>query len=409
MNIEELQDEFFRNLGIENDFYAEQLFISTSQGDIIKIDSPSTNPTSSLFCEFDQSITDIAVDADQQITFTAGNFTTVDENCIFDFYIYSAFEVNSLSFDNLGYMYYGYGAQSRVMRVQVQNGVFNGGLWHDFGTGASAGDFVYLNGKIYVAWRLNSNYRLYEVTVDDNNNYISHIDLGQIPDKTFGLATEYGKLYGVTIDTLYDINLDTFTFTDIYFNDNPSNDWYGAAGLHEAVVFDISTHSSLADAENSTNALSGNWTNTLSGGQTIYIRLENIYSGDYDIYTVVINIKPFPNVNPPNDLNQCLDIDFNVFDLNQVIPQMQIDEEDDLSFTFYNKNPFLHPQAEPISYEYQSTSQTQTLFVSVELNNNGCPADYSFRILNNPTPDLLPFSNTESPTTLTSCYFDDNF
>jgi len=242
-NIHELENIVLQTVGQENDYYIEQILASTSEGNILRIDLPSSNPDITFLCNYEYAITDIAVDLDQEMTICANNFIKVDDNCLFEQYPYSAFQVNSLSFDNYGNLYYGYANESYVRRIEIIDGIFYGQVWHDFQSGHAAGDFVLLDGKMYVAWNLsNNNYRLYEVTIDSNNNYVSHIDKGQIPNKTFGLASELGKLYGITTDKLYEIDLNTFAFTDIIQNNNPDDEWFGAAGLHGAVIFNTTTH-----------------------------------------------------------------------------------------------------------------------------------------------------------------------
>lgn len=408
-NIEEIEDYVLQTIGEENDSFQEQILISTSEGNILRLDSPSSNPSITPLCNYVYSITDIAVDLNKEITICSNNFIKVDSDCNFDPYPYDAFQVNSLSFDNLGYLYYGYANESYIRRIEIINDIFYGETWHDFQIGTSAGDFVLLDDKMYIAWRLSSNnYRLYEVIIDDANNYVSHVDLGQIPNKTFGLASELGVLYGITIDKLYKIDLNSFTFTDIISNVNPEDKWYGAAGLHEAIIYTTSTHMSLDDAQNNINAINGDWTNTIIGGQIIYVRIENSLTNEVNIFPVNINILTYPNVNQPVDLEMCYDNTYNIFDLTQVSSQMQINNNDNLVFTYYNLDPEINPTATPVSIQYQSTENIETLFVSVEKNNNGCNLIYTFQIINNDTPNLLPLSDIESPTLLEDCYFNEN-
>jgi gliding motility-associated-like protein len=408
-NIEEIENYVIENIGEKNDDFQEQVLISTSEGNILRINSPSSNPNLTFLCKYDYPIGDIAVNLDKEIFICAGNFIKVDDNCLFSFYPADGWQVNSLSFDNLGLLYYGFGNESDVRRIDIESGAYSGEIWHDFQRGTSAGDFVLLNGKIYVAWKLtNDNYRLYEVTIDNKNNYVSHVDLGQIPNKTFGLASELGKLYGVTIDKLYEIDLDTFTFTDIIQNSNPEDQWYGAAGLHEAIVFNTSTHLTSSDAVNNLNSLNGDWTNTISGGQTIYVRIENSLTGEYDIVQLLINITTYPKVNLPLDLVKCYGDTYNIFDLTQVSTQMKINLNDNLTFTYYRIDPEININANPIPAQYQSLANMETLYVSVEKNNSGCNLTYSFEIINSKNPNLLPISDIQSPTILESCYFDKN-
>ncbi|HBC03370.1 MAG TPA: hypothetical protein DC015_04020, partial [Aequorivita sp.] len=136
-----------------------------------------------------------------------------------------------LSFDTGGNMYVGFADHSKVYRYDA-DGLTDPYVWHDFGQGNAGGDFVMVDGKLYISWDDGSFNRLYEVTVDANYNYVSHIDKMELPEGTYGLASEFGSLYGVTIDWLYRIRLDTHTFESVIYNTFGNGDWYGAAGLH---------------------------------------------------------------------------------------------------------------------------------------------------------------------------------
>lgn len=410
-NIEELEEYALQTVGTENDYFLEQILISTSTGKVLSVNSPSNNPNVSTLCENYYSsggYTDIAVDSNQQIFLCAGTIYSLENDCDLFRYNYSYFQSNALSFDDLDNLYLGLGTESYVLRINISpTGVFSSVHWHDFITGASGGDFVILKDKMYISWRLaRDNYRLYEVTINENRDYISHIDLGQLPNETYGLASELGKLYGVTPNKLFEIDLSNFTFKDIIQNPNPNDEWYGAAGLHEAVVFKTSTHLTLNDAEKGLKVINGDWTNTVQGGQTIYVRIENSLTKTYDIFNIKINIPQYPKIDLPLDLEKCYDSTYNVFDLSQVSTQMQIDSNQNLSFTYYDKNPENLDTSPQLPMLYQSTKQIETLYVNVENLDGGCSSIYGFHVINNETPNLLPFSNFQSPNFLESCYFD---
>ncbi|MDT0294444.1 hypothetical protein ACFQ3R_11770 [Mesonia ostreae] len=410
INVQEMEADVLQTIGIENDYFLEQILISTSNGNIHSVHSPSNDPYISTSCDFNGLFTDIAVNSNQQV-FSCGEFIArIDPDCIMDQYNNSIYDINALSFDDLDNLYAGYGSESYVHRFNVDDtSLSNFELWHDFEIGSSGGDFVLLNDKIYVSWKLSvNNYRLYEVTVNSDRDYISHVDLGELPYDTFGLASELGELYGVTPNKLFKINLTDFTFSTIIQNPNPEDLWYGAAGLHEAIVFDTSSYLSLNDAENSLNAIDGNWTNTIPGGQTIYIKIENSYTGEYDIVLLDIIISNDPNVNLPEDVIKCSDNNATVFDLEQVSNQMQINPIDDLVFTYFNVNPEISDASNPLPLQYQSATNPETLFVRVENNDGGCNLVYSFQIISNESPNLVPLSNLQAPRILDICYFDIN-
>jgi uncharacterized repeat protein (TIGR01451 family) len=95
---------------------------------------------------------------------------------------------------------------SKVYRYELSNSTNPPVLWHDFGAGFPAGDFIPFNGKVYIAWNTGASYQLFEVTVDANYNYISHQDLGALPDGSRGLALVLNKIYAVAGTNIHQIN-----------------------------------------------------------------------------------------------------------------------------------------------------------------------------------------------------------
>lgn len=410
--VNEIENYVLENFGTEDGSFIEQIFISTSKGNIYSIDFPSSNPSLSLICTTEKSaLTDIAINSNQEIFVCGGSLYYLEDDCDLFYFNYSFWQNNALSFDDLDNLYIGIANDSYVQRMQIAPDltIQNSTIWHDFEVGSSGGDFVLLNNKMYIAWMLsNNNYRLYEVTVDENRNYISHVDLGQLPPRTYGLASELGKLYGVTTDKLFEIDLTNFTFKDIFQNPNPTDQWYGAAGLHEAITYNLSTYPTQTDAENKTNQINSDTDVLISGQQSLYVKIENSLTGDYELIKVNFVISNYPNVNQPENLIMCFDTDFNTFNLDDVSDKMQVDVNDDLSFTFYPIDPAINSSIAPLPLQYTSISLTQTLYVSVIDNNTGCESVFNFDIFNKKNPKVLPLSNNEAPTLLESCYFDNN-
>ena len=405
-NIDEIEEYVIQTIGVENDNFKEQILISTRLSDIHYINNPSQNPTLTTLCNFDgfSSFTDIAINSKKEI-FVCPNITAISNICETNNfqYDYSLFGVNSMSFDDLDNLYLGFGTESFVIRTQISGTqTINSEMWHDFKVGTAGGDFVLLDNKMYVSWKLaNDNYRLYEVTVNAKREYISHIDLGKLPNETYGLASELGKLYGVTPTKLFKINLGDFTFTDIIENPNPENEWYGATGLHEAITFKLSTHVTINDAETNTKAIKGNWTNTIAGEQNLYVRIENSLTGDYDIVILNLKISNLPNVNEPKDLILCADNSLNIFNLDEISAQMQINSSDKLTFTYFKQ---YNVDKDPLPKLYQSIASSQT--ITVKVNNDNCEKYYNLRLVNNEKPVISAISTKEFPTLLETCNFD---
>lgn len=211
--------------------------------------------------------------------------------------------------------------------------------WHDFGAGSPAGDFVYLNGSIYIAWSLsglsNQNH-IYKVEVDANFNYISHTDLGQIANDDFGLAKVDGVLYGVTgaeSGTIIKIPLPNVAdWTEVY--NTTDHVFYGATSMQEAQTTDFPVLSGYSlsvscpatgvnlgsiAATNTPSGASLEWftndshtgaaltptqiANAGAGTYFAFFRTGTCYSGASD--TVKVTITPCPTIsgNVFNDAN----------------------------------------------------------------------------------------------------------
>ena len=113
---------------------------------------------------------------------------------------------NSLSGIPNGGLLIGGDFYSKVYRYELSSSTNPPVLWHDFGTGFPAGDFIPFNGKVYIAWNTGAAYQLYEVTVDANYNYVSHRDLGALPDGSRGLALVLNKIYAVANTNIHQID-----------------------------------------------------------------------------------------------------------------------------------------------------------------------------------------------------------
>lgn len=222
----------------ENSFYSSSdgaLFISTVSGNIFKVSNLDSNPVVNFFCNNPIGyLTDIAVDKYQNLYTTNG----------FKIQFYDGLSCNQvseinflgsvmLSFDVLNNMYCS--ESSKVYRSSETN--YNDfQVWKDFSTGLAGGDCVFLNGKLYLAWIEDFNFLLKEITVDENFNYISHVDLFELPSSTFGLASELGNLYGITPQQLFRINLSNGQIENVLTNANVDDEWYGATSLNEAII-----------------------------------------------------------------------------------------------------------------------------------------------------------------------------
>lgn len=382
--------------------YEEGILISSNGDSINLVSNINTSPTISTVCNTSySSIYDIAVNQNDEIFILYWrDILKLNDLCsmanIFDFDL-SGFP-NSLSFDRLNNLYFG-GFNSIVYRLN--NGDYSQmTTWHDFNSGYAGGDFVMYNEKMYIAWRLNGNYKLYEVTVDSNNNYLSHIDLGTIPDKTYGLASELGSLYGITPSKLYKINLPNLTFETI-LNNTSGYDWYGAAGKNEAKKFDIKIFESLSNAQNNINSLPAQWTNTVSGGQTIFVAITEALSNQNIIVPVNIVVNIPPTYNNPIKLNNCLS-DPNPFTFN--IRQTEnyiIGNQSNIILDYYSSQIDADNNINNLPDIITLTANSKVIYVKLTNSITNCSSNFNFNleVLNPPSynqPNDIILCNSKS-------------
>lgn len=301
--------------------------------------------------------------------------------------------VLALSFDHLNNLYEG-GWTSQVYRAEA--GDFqNFELWHDFGEGRAAGDFVQIGNFLYVAWTMpNGRDYLYKVTLGVNNQYVSHEDLGLIDGGTYGLAAEYGKLYGNTTEYLYEINLDTMETTviiqrpDIF---NYAGEWWGAAGFHEALNLEISFHNEPGEAETGTDPLTDPYTNETPFSDMVYIRVHESTANKTYIIPIKINVVAAPSAQD-TELLECKDTlsGLATFQLDQVEPE--INPEDDLEFAYFESIENLENHQNPLPTTI-SIQSSQTIYVKVYKSGAQNCYNYAELKLNVPSADDVNYEN----------------
>jgi hypothetical protein len=296
-NFSEVDKSNIINLINQQNFGDAEVYITVATKGVLKVIDPLTNPKIETVCNSISNFTyyfEIAVNSNKEVfitTSTQNEIFKIDENnCN-----YSSFPINvsgyiqSMSFDNKDNLYVGDGS-SNVYRADKGN-LSNFYVWNNFTNGQPSGDFVMLNGKMYISWAFGSveskNY-LFEVTLDKDNKYIAHKNLGQIKDATYGLASEYGTLYAVTPNELYKINLEDLSTQTVIKNDSPNNEWFGAAGKHEAYNLNYHFYDSEENAKNQNAELIFPYTNTKPFKQIIFLRINNLAKSTF---TIVPNLS----------------------------------------------------------------------------------------------------------------------
>ncbi|WP_160171310.1 T9SS type B sorting domain-containing protein [Flavobacterium seoulense] len=294
--------------------------------------------------------------------------------------------INSLSFDRQSNIYLG-GSSSVVYRLN--NGNYNQlNVWNDFGTGRPAGDFVMFGDKMYIAWSLNGNCLLYQVTVDNNMNYVSHRVLGNLPINTFGLASELGSLYGVASTELFRININSNSISNetILMNNGLAGAWWGAAGINEAVAFDVKVYETVVDAQNQVNALPSGWKNTIAGGQTVYVVIKNSVNQQSEIVPVDIKIRIAPSFTTPENIVHCeSDTNASLFNINGTVSEI-IGSQTNVDVSFHESEVDAMNDRNPLPDLYSISGKYKKVYFRVTNSIAGCFSVSSFDLIINDSP-----------------------
>lgn len=376
-----------------------EIYVTKAYNGIAKITNLYNNPQVVNVCESDGNggYYDIAINNQQEIFIVRNNgiLQKIDpQSCAITniTQIHSSGQsVLALSFDKLNHLYEG-GWSSQVYRADAQD-LTQFYLWHDFGNGRAAGDFVQIGDFLYVAWTVNGHDYLYKVTLGPNNSYVSHQNLGQIDSGTYGLAAEYGKLYGNTPDYLYEIDLNTMQTHIISYRPNMSNtssEWWGAAGLHEALEIEISYHGNLTDAINGNNEISDPYVNPTPFTGQVFIRVHEETNQTTYIIPVQIIVQVSPMANDTT-LRECLDENAGVatFDLSQA--SNQINGNAGVQYSYFATLNDLNNNQNTLP-TLLSITQSQTVFVKVEEANNNCFGIAELELIV-PTADQVEYDN----------------
>ncbi|MEN9907311.1 MAG: hypothetical protein RLZZ540_452 [Bacteroidota bacterium] len=364
------------------------VYIGTSSGEIQLVTNLTTNPSRVKVCSLNNlglSIFDIAYNqnGDIYVSYRSNIYKINKTNCtietVYSFNVIS--NINSLSFDRQSNIYFG-GNTSKVFRLD--NGNYNQlNVWKDFGNGEAAGDFVMFGDKMYIAWNLGGSCLLYEVTVDNNMNYVSHTVLGNLPNGTFGLGSELGSLYGVTATQLFRIKINSNSISNevILNNDRSGGLWFGAAGKNEAIAFDVKVYETAVDAQNEVNVLPLNWNNTIPGGQTVYVSIKNTVNQQSEIVPVDIKIGIPPSYTSPKNIEHCeLDTNASVFNINGTVSEI-IGSQSNVIVSFHGSETDAMNDSNPLPGLYTISGKYKKVYFRVTNSSTGCFSVSSFDLI----------------------------
>ncbi|WP_439151956.1 choice-of-anchor L domain-containing protein [Winogradskyella sp.] len=172
-------------------------------------------------------------------------------------------------------------------------------------------------------------------------------------------------------------------------------------------------YTSLADAENSTNALDTNYTYS-TNNDTLFARVEFSTTHCFTIYEFNLNVNPLPVANQPEDVMIC-DDDFDglyEFDLTQHNTSILGGQNpSQFTITYYNTESDANEGLSNIDTTYMAFDG-EVIYARIENNTTGCYDITQFMTLINPLPiidledqviclDNLPLlvsANTNNPT-----------
>jgi gliding motility-associated-like protein len=170
----------------------------------------------------------------------------------------------------------------------------------------------------------------------------------------------------------------------------------------------ITYHETLTDAQQGITDIPNYaaYSNIISGTQFIYVRMENVLTGCFDITTLQLIVNPTPQINfNPDNLEVCddnydgfrqVDLTTHYLEILGGVPLA------DVQLTFYHSQAEAEVEVNMIVNDiaYTNTSNPETIWVRVEYPLTNCATIVSFDLVINPLPVLV------TPEPLSLC--DDN-
>ncbi|WP_296382358.1 PKD domain-containing protein, partial [Winogradskyella sp.] len=132
----------------------------------------------------------------------------------------------------------------------------------------------------------------------------------------------------------------------------------------------VTYHNSMADADADLGALTGLGTYSGTDGEIIYIRVEYLVSGCYEILPFTLNVAGQPTINPANDLELCDDVSndgIEEFDLSiQTAIILGSQSATDFNVTYHLSFTDADSDAGALPSMYTNVNNPEPIFVRVE-------------------------------------------
>jgi gliding motility-associated-like protein len=172
-------------------------------------------------------------------------------------------------------------------------------------------------------------------------------------------------------------------------------------GTINPVTNSINYYTSLADAQTNSNPINNltNFINTTINTQTLWIRVETIATGCFDIVTLQLAVDSLPNATQPNYPpytlcdNDQTNLGFETFDLGSKINDILLGQNGmSVNFYFSQADALSDSNALPLLY-VNSAIYVQTLWIRIENVFTGCFILSTMDIRIEPLPSPIPPSS----------------
>ncbi|WP_196893490.1 T9SS type B sorting domain-containing protein [Aureivirga marina] len=161
----------------------------------------------------------------------------------------------------------------------------------------------------------------------------------------------------------------------------------------------VSFHLTEENAENNIESLEENYINYTVNSQEIYVRVENVTTGCFDISTLTLVVEPLPK--PNFEFNSIVVCDddfdgFSLFNLESYIPEFT-NQQNGISVTFHENLEDAELQNNAIESPENYISSSKTIYATIinNLADQNCAISFSIELIVEPIPN---FNNIETYT-----------
>src|SRR5690606_23744253 len=277
------------------------------------------------------------------------------------------------------------------------------------------GDFIFATKDAEILNGQAGKQTLYFLNQNDADNRVNVIDKNLAYQNTSNPQTIFVRVENVSDESCYGTSSFTIEVgtnpefnepTDWFVCDDIAIDGSQLFDLNEKITeisqgindtLDITFYSSLADAQNGTNVLPLQYTNTFNP-QQIYVRIDNGTICN-SITSFGLNVIQAPEANPSQPLVQC-DTNYDgivTFDLTDALIDILDVRQDDIVISYFETEADLEAQTNAITnpQAYQNISNPQTVFVRLTNTISNCFLSIPLELQVNLPPAINDFQTVE--------------